>query len=120
MAYPGHEVAVFRGPAQSSSLPLSVRSRIMRLNPSLLLPIALLALVATGRAESRAWSNREGKAIKAELTAYDPVTGKVWRRIKHFSGYNVAAGDEAIDASLNRVGQRGGYMLASGRDSSSR
>ena len=54
------------------------------------------------------------------ITNHDPLTGKVWRRIKHFSGYNVAAGDEAIDASLNRVGQKGGYMLASGRDSSSR
>jgi len=27
-------------------------------------------------------------------TVHDPVTGKVWRRIKHFSGYNVAAGEE--------------------------
>jgi hypothetical protein len=54
------------------------------------------------------------------ITNHDPVTGKVWRRIKHFSGYNVAAGDEEIDVSLNRVSPNGGYMLASGRDSSSR
>src|SRR5262249_10160080 len=33
------------------------------------------------------------------VTNHDPVTGKVWRRIKHFSGYNVAAGDHMIDSS---------------------
>jgi hypothetical protein len=33
------------------------------------------------------------------VTNHDPVTGKVWRRIKHFSGYNVAAGDDSIDPS---------------------
>jgi hypothetical protein len=30
------------------------------------------------------------------LTVRNPLTGKVTRRIKHFSGYNVAAGDEEI------------------------
>jgi hypothetical protein len=41
------------------------------------------------------------------VTQHDPVTGKVWRRIKHFSGYNVAAGDDStgIDASMNRIGR---------------
>lgn len=33
-------------------------------------------------------------------TVHDPVTGKVTRRVKHFSGYNVAAGD-SYDGSLS-------------------
>jgi hypothetical protein len=37
------------------------------------------------------------------VTHHDPTTGKVWRRIKHFSGYNVAAGDEDPTALLNRA-----------------
>jgi hypothetical protein len=42
------------------------------------------------------------------VTNHDPATGKVWRRIKHFSGYNVAAGDAGIDPSsmsANRIGR---------------
>jgi hypothetical protein len=36
----------------------------------------------------------EGKLDPSLLTVRNPITGKVTRRIKHFSGYNVAAGDE--------------------------
>jgi hypothetical protein len=38
------------------------------------------------------------------VTLRDPKTGKLTRRIKHFSGYNVAAGEEGtgeIESSLN-------------------
>lgn len=71
----------------------------------------------------------ESRSDPTEITQHDPATGKVWRRIKHFSGYNVAAGDE--DAALMSRGTRGiristdaasqgegrsGYILASGRD----
>ena len=35
----------------------------------------------------------ESKTDPSLLTVRDPVTGKVTRRIKHFSGYNVAAGE---------------------------
>jgi hypothetical protein len=51
------------------------------------------------------------------VTLRDPVTGKVTRRVKHFSGYNVGAGSD--DGSFNRVGDAGrlgaGYILMSGR-----
>ncbi len=36
----------------------------------------------------------ESKLDPSLLTVRDPITGRVTRRIKHFSGYNVAAGDE--------------------------
>jgi hypothetical protein len=51
----------------------------------------------------------ESKLDPSLATVRDPVTGKVTRRIKHFSGYNVAAGDDIIDggidptSSLNRT-----------------
>jgi hypothetical protein len=66
-------------------------------------------------------------------TTSDPVTGQVTRRIKHFSGYLVGAGDDALSliSDLNRVGAskssplnmrvqtgnrgRSGYILVSGR-----
>src|SRR5262249_24916451 len=35
----------------------------------------------------------ESKTDPSLVTVRNPVTGKVTRRIKHFSGYNVAAGD---------------------------
>ena len=63
----------------------------MRLHRRLILPIALLALVATGRAESSAWSNRAGKTIQAELTAYDPVSGKVTLKLANGTTAVVAA-----------------------------
>ena len=69
------------------------------------------------------------------VTLRDPLTGQLGRRIKHFSGYNVAAGDvtsgdtwtmsmsivgmDEGDGSdlLGRLGQSktSGFMLASGR-----
>jgi hypothetical protein len=39
----------------------------------------------------------ESKLDPSVATVRDPVTGKVTRRIKHFSGYNVAAGDDGSD-----------------------
>ena len=36
-------------------------------------------------------------------TVENPVTGQITRRIKHFSGYNVAAGDQSDFVSLNKV-----------------
>jgi hypothetical protein len=37
----------------------------------------------------------EAKTDLSLVTVRNPITGKVTRRIKHFSGYNVAAGEEA-------------------------
>ncbi|HEY5061470.1 MAG TPA: hypothetical protein VII52_08025, partial [Gemmatimonadaceae bacterium] len=65
-------------------------------------------------------------------TTSDPVTGQVTRRIKHFSGYLVGAGDAmGMSSDMNKVaagktsplnmrvqsGNRGrsGYILVSGR-----
>jgi hypothetical protein len=49
-------------------------------------------------------------------TVVNPVTGTLTRRIKHFSGYNVAAGDAALGfAAFNKRRPRSGFMLASGR-----
>ena len=45
----------------------------------------------------------ETSTDSTEATQHDPVSGKVWRRIKHFSGYNVAAGDESEFVSFNKV-----------------
>ena len=56
----------------------------------------------------------EALSDSTELTQHDPVSGRVWRRIKHFSGYNVAAGDDS-DALFESVSS--GFMMASGRDS---
>lgn len=55
----------------------------------------------------------EAQSDPTEATQRDPVTGKVWRRIKHFSGYNVAAGDWA-ESALSMRRARSGFMLASG------
>jgi hypothetical protein len=62
------------------------------------------------------------------VTVRDPLTGHLERRIKHFSGYNVAAG-RAMDSDMNRSPgsqmsdasgsmnrTHSGFMLASGRD----
>jgi hypothetical protein len=38
--------------------------------------------------------HNEAKSDPSLITVRNPLTGKVTRRIKHFSGYNVAAGDE--------------------------
>jgi hypothetical protein len=38
----------------------------------------------------------EAKTDLSLLTVRNPLTGKVTRRIKHFSGYNVAAGEEGL------------------------
>lgn len=53
----------------------------------------------------------ESKTDPSVATVHDPVTGKVTRRLKHFSGYNVAAG-EGIDA-YNRT-TTGRFMAPSG------
>jgi hypothetical protein len=45
------------------------------------------------------------------LTVRDPITGRVTRRIKHFSGYNVAAGDDAGETSVFNM-TVGGYSLS--------
>ncbi len=47
----------------------------------------------------------EGKLDPSLATVRDPKTGRITRRIKHFSGYNVAAGEEMaeFDVSLNAV-----------------
>ncbi|HEY4217026.1 MAG TPA: hypothetical protein VGM67_07810 [Gemmatimonadaceae bacterium] len=39
----------------------------------------------------------ESKKDPSLLTVRDPITGKVTRRIKHFSGYLVGAGDDSTD-----------------------
>jgi hypothetical protein len=39
-------------------------------------------------------------------TVRDPRTGKVTRRIKHFSGYNVAAGEEDVDLLFRELNAR--------------
>jgi hypothetical protein len=46
----------------------------------------------------------ESKTDPSLLTVRNPVTGKVTRRIKHFSGYNVGAGDDVPPSDLNKVG----------------
>jgi hypothetical protein len=45
----------------------------------------------------------ESKLDPSLATVRDPVTGKVTRRIKHFSGYNVAAGDDVLDGGIDPV-----------------
>jgi hypothetical protein len=68
----------------------------------------------------------ESKTDPSLATNHDPVSGKVTRRIKHFSGYLVGAGDDdGSGGSFNRI-QSGsklppvdkahsGYILVSGR-----
>ena len=50
----------------------------------------------------------ESKSDPSLMTVRNPVTGKVTRRIKHFSGYLVGAGDDSTDtsggAAMNRIG----------------
>lgn len=70
----------------------------------------------------------ESKTDASLVTSRNPVTGKVTRRIKHFSGYLVGAGDGGDNAfnktgtsltlpSANRTPEtnRSGYILVSGR-----
>jgi hypothetical protein len=45
----------------------------------------------------------ESKTDASLLTVRDAVTGKVTRRIKHFSGYMVGAGDDSTSAGFNRI-----------------
>ena len=40
--------------------------------------------------------------------------GNIYRRIKHFSGYNVAAGLDEVDDSARWLRARSGYMVVSG------
>jgi hypothetical protein len=42
----------------------------------------------------------ESRSDPSVATVHDPITGKVTRRLKHFSGYNVAAGDQSM---MNRT-----------------
>ena len=46
----------------------------------------------------------ESKTDLSLLTVRNPLTGRVTRRIKHFSGYNVAAGDDDLDPSSGGMG----------------
>jgi len=56
----------------------------------------------------------ESKTDPSVATVHDPVTGKVTRRLKHFSGYNVAAGDGTDPSTMyNRTGT-GGILSPSG------
>ena len=75
----------------------------------------------------------ESKTDASLLTVHDPVTGQVMRRLKHFSGYLVGAGDDPTAVpSFNKVGATppsspldigvasayrngSGYILVSGR-----
>ena len=72
----------------------------------------------------------ESKADPSLATTRNPVTGQVTRRIKHFSGYLVGAGDDGDgSSSFNRMSGgvhqpstsvtpgkgRSGYILVSGR-----
>jgi len=57
----------------------------------------------------------EAKTDATLLTVHSPITGRITRRIKHFSGYNVAAGDDGEggrEASLSAT-DRGQFSLAS-------
>jgi hypothetical protein len=45
----------------------------------------------------------EGKLDPTLATVHDPITGKVTRRIKHFSGYNVAAGDDGFQSGSPKI-----------------
>ena len=79
----------------------------------------------------------EGLTDASLVTVKDPVTGRLIRHVKHFSGYNVAAGDASdptigvgigglsIGLSFNREQggdadvdghKSSGFMLASGRE----
>jgi hypothetical protein len=44
----------------------------------------------------------EAKSDITLMTYRDPITHKLTRRIKHFSGYNVAAGDQGLDGDDSR------------------
>jgi hypothetical protein len=46
-------------------------------------------------------------------TVHDPLTGKITRRIKHFSGYNVACGRDGVDDSNYNLGSSAGAAPAS-------
>ncbi|HEY4217023.1 MAG TPA: hypothetical protein VGM67_07795 [Gemmatimonadaceae bacterium] len=70
----------------------------------------------------------ESKTDLSLATTRNPVTGVVTRRIKHFSGYLVGAGDDGSGSSFNKTGTdahqpsalrtpskgRSGYILVSG------
>ena len=53
----------------------------------------------------------ESLADPALLTTRDPVTGKLTRRIKHFSGYLVGAGSDMMSDFNKRTG--GGMLILS-------
>lgn len=52
----------------------------------------------------------EAKKDPSLITVRNPVTGKVTRRIKHFSGYNVAAGEE--EGLFNMIGDAAGMSIS--------
>lgn len=58
----------------------------------------------------------ESKKDPSLATMRNPFTGQVTRRVKHFSGYNVAAGDSG-DSDYSLSSASAGYVLASGRGS---
>jgi hypothetical protein len=51
----------------------------------------------------------EAKSDLSLVTVRNPLTGKVTRRIKHFSGYNVAAGEEGL---FDMVGDPAGMSIS--------
>jgi len=51
----------------------------------------------------------EAKKDPTLVTYRDPITHKLSRRVKHFSGYNVAAGDGGSDYSSLNVGAPGAF-----------
>jgi hypothetical protein len=51
----------------------------------------------------------ESKKDPSLVTVRNPITGKVTRRIKHFSGYNVAAGEEGM---FNLIGDPPGMSIS--------
>lgn len=58
----------------------------------------------------------ESKTDPSLLTVRDPITGRVTRRIKHFSGYNVAAGDDAVGSSMYNMTADGYSLSISSKD----
>jgi hypothetical protein len=59
----------------------------------------------------------ESKLDPSLLTVRDPVTGRITRRIKHFSGYNVAAGDDGgVDPSSMNLSVDGHSLSVSTDD----
>jgi hypothetical protein len=57
----------------------------------------------------------ESKTDATLLTVRNAVTGKVTRRIKHFSGYMVGAGDDSVPPPMNKIPTGGHLSITSVR-----